>query len=319
MLESIDFPTPVIQLAVEPKTKADQEKLGMAIQKLAQEDPTFKVSTDPETGQTILSGMGELHLEIIVDRMMREFSVGANVGKPQVAYRETIRKHGRSTKYTHKKQTGGSGQYAHVKLRVEPLPPATDFEFENEITGGTIPKEYIKPIEEGVNEALEGGVLAGYPDVGREGDAVSTAAITKSTRRKWRSRSAGSICAQGSVPQGQAGAARAGHGVEVVVPEEYMGVGDRRPEFAARAHRRHGDCAAPRRSSRRWCRCRKCSATPPSCVRARRAAAASRCTSGSTKKCRSVIAEEIVSKVQGKVTQVRILIQEADTYGKRKI
>src|SRR5204863_2804342 len=125
---------PVIQLAVEPKTKADQEKMGVAIQKLAQEDPTFRVNTDPETGQTILSGMGELHLEIIVDRMMREFGVGANVGKPQVAYRETIRKHAEA-EGRHIKQTGGHGQYGHVKIRVEPLASGTGFEFENDITG----------------------------------------------------------------------------------------------------------------------------------------------------------------------------------------
>src|SRR5208282_4780012 len=133
LLESIDFPTPVIQLAIEPKTKADQEKLGMAIAKLAQEDPTLKVSTDPETGQTIIAGMGELHLEIIVDRMQREFNVGANVGKPQVAYRETIRNTAEYD-YTHKKQTGGSGQYARTKLRVEPF-PGGGFEFENEVRG----------------------------------------------------------------------------------------------------------------------------------------------------------------------------------------
>src|SRR6185369_14315930 len=152
VLESIIFPTPVIQLAVEPKTKADQEKLGAAIQKLAQEDPTFKVATDPETGQTILSGMGELHLEIIVDRMMREFGVAANVGKPQVAYRETIRQMAEFD-YTHKKQTGGSGQYARCKLRVEPN-PGKGYEFENEIKGGNIPKEFIPAIEKGVVEAL---------------------------------------------------------------------------------------------------------------------------------------------------------------------
>src|SRR6185312_6104778 len=140
ILERIDFPAPVIQLAVEPKTKADQEKLGMAIAKLAQEDPTLHVSTDPDTGQTILAGMGELHLEIIVDRMKREFNVGANVGKPQVAYRETIRNIAEAD-YTHKKQTGGSGQYARVKLRVEPLPPGSEFEFVNDIFGGSIPKE----------------------------------------------------------------------------------------------------------------------------------------------------------------------------------
>ena len=161
VLESIIFPTPVIQLAVEPKTKADQEKLGMAIQKLAQEDPTFRVNTDPETGQTILSGMGELHLEIIVDRMMREFGVGANVGKPQVAYRETIRKNA-DAEGRHVKQTGGHGQYGHVKIRVEPL-PGGGFEFVDEITGGRVPKEYIKPTEAGIREALEGGILAGFP------------------------------------------------------------------------------------------------------------------------------------------------------------
>src|SRR5438270_753585 len=162
VLESIDFPTPVIQLAVEPKTKADQEKLGLAIQKLAQEDPTFRVNTDPETGQTILSGMGELHLEIIVDRMMREFGVGANVGKPQVAYRETIRKSAEA-EGRHVKQSGGRGQYGVVKIKAEPLPTGGGFEFVNDIYGGTIPKEFIKPIEAGIREALEGGILAGFP------------------------------------------------------------------------------------------------------------------------------------------------------------
>ncbi len=161
LLESINFPAPVIQLAIEPKTKADQEKLGIAIHKLATEDPTLHVSTDPETGQTILAGMGELHLEIIVDRMQREFNVGANVGKPQVAYRETIRQQAEYD-YTHKKQTGGSGQYARVKLRVEPN-PEKDFEFANAVTGGNIPKEFIPAVEKGVAEALEGGILAGYP------------------------------------------------------------------------------------------------------------------------------------------------------------
>src|SRR5947209_2593104 len=161
LLESIDFPAPVIQLAVEPKTKADQEKLGVAINKLVSEDPTLQVATDPETGQTILSGMGELHLEIIVDRMQREFNVGANVGKPQVAYRETIRQPAEYD-YTHKKQTGGSGQYARVKLRVEP-DPEKDFKFANAVTGGNIPKEFIPAIEKGVVEALEGGILAGFP------------------------------------------------------------------------------------------------------------------------------------------------------------
>src|SRR5689334_4577888 len=158
-LETIEFAAPVISVAVEPKTKADQEKMGMALGKLAQEDPTFKVHTDPDTGQTIISGMGELHLEIIVDRMMREFNVGANVGQPQVAYRGSITKPA-DYKYRHAKQSGGRGQYGEVELQIEPLPPGTGFQFENKIFGGVVPKEYIKPIEAGIVEAMEGGVLA---------------------------------------------------------------------------------------------------------------------------------------------------------------
>jgi len=164
VLESIEFAVPVISVAVEPKTKADQEKMGMALSKLAQEDPTFKVHTDPDSGQTIISGMGELHLEIIVDRMMREYKVEANVGKPQVAYRETIRKKAEAEgKYI--RQTGGRGQYGHAKIRLEPNEPGKGYEFINEIIGGTVPKEYIKPIDQGMQEAMEGGVLAGYPMV----------------------------------------------------------------------------------------------------------------------------------------------------------
>jgi elongation factor G len=161
LLESIEFPAPVISVAVEPRTKGDQEKMGIALGKLAQEDPTFRVHTDTETGQTIISGMGELHLEIIVDRMMREFSVQANVGKPQVAYRETIRKAAQAEgKFI--RQTGGHGQYGHVKIRIEPVPPGGGFEFVNDIVGGVVPKEYIKPVEHGIKEAMEGGILAGY-------------------------------------------------------------------------------------------------------------------------------------------------------------
>jgi elongation factor G len=226
VLESIEFPTPVIQLAVEPKTKADQEKLGMAIQKLAQEDPTFRVATDPETGQTILSGMGELHLEIIVDRMMREFGVGANVGKPQVAYRETIRKHAEA-EGRHVKQSGGRGQYGVVKIKVEPLPAGTGFEFVNEIFGGSIPKEFIKPIEAGMREALEGGVLAGYPmsDLrailydGSYHDVDSSEMAFKI---------AGSLAIKEAARKAKAVLLEPIMAVEVVVPEEYMGdvIGD---------------------------------------------------------------------------------------------
>ena len=226
VLESILFPTPVIQLAVEPKTKADQEKMGIAIQKLAQEDPTFRVNTDPDTGQTILSGMGELHLEIIVDRMMREFGVGANVGKPQVAYRETIRKSAEA-EGRHVKQTGGHGQYGVVKLRLEPMPPGSGFEFVNDISGGAVPKEYIGPVEVGVKEALEGGILAGFPmsDVkvtlydGSYHDVDSSELSFKI---------AGSVGLKEAARKAKPVLLEPIMSVEVVVPEEYMGdvIGD---------------------------------------------------------------------------------------------
>ena len=162
-LESMDFPAPVIEQAIEPKTKSDQEKLGMAIQRLAEEDPTFRVHTDDETGQTIIAGMGELHLEILIDRMKREFRVGANIGKPQVAYRETLRRPVEKVEYTHKKQSGGSGQYGRVIINVEPQPAGSGYEFVNQITGGRIPREYIPAVDEGIQDAMQFGVLAGYP------------------------------------------------------------------------------------------------------------------------------------------------------------
>ncbi|HET6760397.1 MAG TPA: elongation factor G [Propionibacteriaceae bacterium] len=162
-LESMDFPAPVIEQAIEPKTKSDQEKLGMAIQRLAEEDPTFRVHTDDETGQTIIAGMGELHLEILIDRMKREFRVGANIGKPQVAYRETLRRPVQKVEYTHKKQSGGSGQYGKVIINVEPQSAGSGYEFVNEITGGRIPREYIPAVDEGIQDAMQFGVLAGYP------------------------------------------------------------------------------------------------------------------------------------------------------------
>ena len=226
VLESIEFPTPVIQLAVEPKTKADQEKLGMAIQKLAQEDPTFRVATDPETGQTILSGMGELHLEIIVDRMMREFGVGANVGKPQVAYRETVRK-AAEAEGRHVKQSGGRGQYGVVKIKLEPLPAGSGFEFVNEIFGGAVPKEYIKPIEMGMREALEGGVLAGYP----MSDLKATlydGSYHEVDSSEMAFKIAGSLAIKEAAKKAKPVLLEPIMAVEVVVPEEYMGdvIGD---------------------------------------------------------------------------------------------
>ncbi len=165
ILESMNFPAPVIHVAIEPKSKADQEKLGTAIQRLAEEDPTFQVRTDEETGQTIIAGMGELHLDVLVDRMRREFKVEANVGKPQVAYRETITKRVDKVEYTHKKQTGGSGQYARVIIAIEPSGGEVDggYEFENKVTGGRVPREYIPSVDAGCQEAMEYGVLAGYP------------------------------------------------------------------------------------------------------------------------------------------------------------
>ncbi|MDT4920804.1 MAG: elongation factor, partial [Pseudonocardiales bacterium] len=169
VLESMTFPAPVISVAIEPKTKVDQEKLGTAIQKLAEEDPTFQVQNDEETGQTVISGMGELHLEILVDRMRREFNVEANVGKPQVAYRETIRRIVEREDLTYKKQTGGSGQYAKVQIALEPLELTADgptYEFENKVTGGRIPKEFIPSVDAGAQEAMQYGILAGYPLVG---------------------------------------------------------------------------------------------------------------------------------------------------------
>ncbi|NVI86578.1 elongation factor G [Actinomadura sp. BRA 177] len=167
VLESMTFPAPVIHVAIEPKTKADQQKLGTAIQRLAEEDPSFTVRTDEDTGQTVISGMGELHLEILVDRMKREFKVDANVGKPQVAYRETISKKVEKVEYTHKKQTGGSGQFGRVIIDLEPLGGGSDgYEFENKVTGGRIPREYIPSVDAGCQEAAEFGVLAGYPMVG---------------------------------------------------------------------------------------------------------------------------------------------------------
>jgi len=166
ILESMDFPAPVISVAIEPKTKGDQEKLGIAIQRLSEEDPTFHVNTDEETGQTIIAGMGELHLEILVERMRREFKVEANVGKPQVAYRETLRKAVPRYDYTHKKQTGGSGQFAKIQISVEPLPTGAvegGYEFVNKVTGGRIPREYIPSVDQGAREGMTSGPLAGYP------------------------------------------------------------------------------------------------------------------------------------------------------------
>ncbi len=225
-LESIEFPNPVISVAVEPKTKSDQEKMSTALGKLAQEDPTFRVQTDAETGQTIISGMGELHLEIIIDRMQREFGVQANIGKPQVAYRETIRKTAEAEgKYI--RQTGGRGQYGHVKLRIEPGEPGSGFVFVNELFGGAIPREYVPAVEHGIEEAMEAGVLAGFPmkDVKV---SLYDGSYHEVDSSEMAFKIAGSIGFKEACRRAQPVLLEPVMKVEVVVPEEYMGdvIGD---------------------------------------------------------------------------------------------
>jgi len=220
-LESMDFPAPVIQVAIEPKTKQDQEKMAIALQKLAQEDPTFKVHTDPETSQTIIAGMGELHLEIIVDRMLREFKVDANVGKPQVAYRETIRKKVTSEgKFV--RQSGGRGQYGHVKITVEPNETGKGYEFINDIVGGVVPKEYIKPVDQGIQEALNSGVLAGYPVVDVK-ITLFDGSYHEVDSNEMAFKIAGSMAFKSGCEKASPVLLEPIMAVEVEVPEEYMG------------------------------------------------------------------------------------------------
>lgn len=227
ILEAMEFPEPVIAVAIEPKTKADQEKLSVALGKLAQEDPSFKVSYDEETGQTIIAGMGELHLDIIVDRLLREFNVGANVGKPQVAYRETIRQTAKAEgKFV--KQSGGRGQYGHVYITVEPLEPGgVGFEFINKIVGGTIPREYIKPVEKGVKEALENGILAGYPVVDVK-VTLYDGSYHEVDSSEMAFKVAGSMAVKNAFKNAKPILLEPVMGIEVVTPEDYMGdvIGD---------------------------------------------------------------------------------------------
>ena len=225
ILEKMEFPDPVISVAVEPKTKADQEKMGIALAKLAEEDPTFKVKTDEETGQTIISGMGELHLDIIVDRMRREFKVESTVGKPQVAYRETITA-GVEQEVKYAKQSGGKGQYGHVKLRIEPL-EGKDFEFVNEITGGAIPREYIPAVEKGCKEALENGVVAGYPLVGVK-VTLYDGSFHEVDSSEMAFKIAGSMAMKQGAEKRKPVILEPVFKVEVTTPEEYMGdiIGD---------------------------------------------------------------------------------------------
>jgi elongation factor G len=223
------FPEPVIHVAIEPKTKGDQEKLGTAIQRLAEEDPTFQVRTDEETGQTIIAGMGELHLDILVDRMRREFKVEANVGKPQVAYRETIRKAVEKYDYTHKKQTGGSGQYAKVQISIEPMDTAggTFYEFVNKVTGGRVPREYIPSVDHGIQDAMQYGVVAGYPLVGVKATLLDGAAHDVDSS-EMAFKIAGSMAFKEAARRADPALLEPIMAVEVRTPESYMGdvIGD---------------------------------------------------------------------------------------------
>jgi elongation factor G len=226
VLERMIFPEPVIEVAVEPKTKGDQEKMGLALNRLAQEDPSFRVASDPESGQTVIKGMGELHLEIIVDRMKREFKVEANVGAPQVAYRETITRTVEQD-YTHKKQTGGAGQFARVKIRFEPLPPGSGFEFENGVVGGAVPREYVPGVEKGLTAAKETGVIAGFPMIDFKATLID-GAYHDVDSNVLTFDIAARACYREGVPKAGPKLLEPIMRVEVVTPEDYMGdiIGD---------------------------------------------------------------------------------------------
>jgi len=227
VLESMDFPSPVLEQAIEPKTKSDQERLSLAIQKLAEEDPTFRVHTDEETGQTIIAGMGELHLDILIERMKREFRVEANVGKPQVAYRETLRKKVEKVEYTHKKQSGGSGQYAKVIIDLEPTAVGSGYEFVNAVTGGRIPREYIPAVDQGIQDAMQFGVLAGYPVEDIKVTLVD-GAYHDVDSSELAFRIAGSMVFKEAARKADPALLEPMMSVEVITPEDYLGtvIGD---------------------------------------------------------------------------------------------
>ena len=226
MLENIEFPEPVIAVAIEPKTKADQEKMGTALQRLGEEDPTFQVESDEETGQTLIHGMGELHLEVIVDRMLREFKVDANVGKPQVAYRETIRKDVKNVEARFVRQTGGRGQFGHVVINLEPA-PGEGFQFINKIKGASIPTEFIKPVEQGIEEALENGVKAGYPMVDVQVELIDGSSHDVDSS-EMAFKIAGSMAIQEGARKANPVLLEPVMSVEVVTPEDFLGdvIGD---------------------------------------------------------------------------------------------
>jgi elongation factor G len=226
-LESMTFPEPVISVAIEPRTKGDQDKLGNGLSRLAEEDPTFNVRSDEETGQTIIAGMGELHLEVIVDRLFREFKVEANVGRPQVAYRETIKKPVSKVDAKFKRQTGGSGMYGHVVIDLEPMPPGEGFEFVDAVKGGNVPREYIPAVEKGIREALEGGILAGYPLVDVRARLIDGSSHNVDSN-EMAFKIAGSMALQEAAKAAGVKLLEPIMELEVVTPEDYMGdvIGD---------------------------------------------------------------------------------------------
>jgi elongation factor G len=227
VLERLDFPEPVIHVAVEPKTKADQDKLSRALQTLSEEDPTFRVHGDEDTGQTIIGGMGELHLEVLVDRMLREFRVDANVGKPQVAYRETIRTAIEKVEHRYVRQTGGRGQYGHVVLNLEPTGPGGGYEFVDKITGGVIPKEYIPAVDAGIQDAMQSGVLAGFPTVDLRATLVY-GSYHDVDSSEMAFKIAASMCFKEACRRAHPVLLEPIMAVEVVTPEDYLGdvIGD---------------------------------------------------------------------------------------------
>jgi elongation factor G len=226
-LESMTFPAPVISVAIEPKTKGDQDKLGDALAKLAEEDPTFQVHSDDETGQTIIAGMGELHLEVIVDRLLREFKVDANVGRPQVAYRETVKRAVNKIDAKFKRQTGGSGMFGHVVINLEPLPPGSGFVFDDKVKGGNVPREYIPAVEKGMRDALEGGILAGYPLVDLKASLIDGSSHAVDSN-EMAFRIAGSMALKNAATAAGVKLLEPMMEIEVVTPEDYMGdvIGD---------------------------------------------------------------------------------------------
>jgi elongation factor G len=243
-LESMSFPDPVISVAIEPKTKADQDKLGEALARLAEEDPTFQVSSDEETGQTIIAGMGELHLEIIVDRLLREFKIGANVGRPQVAYRETIKRAVNKIDVRFKRQTGGSGMFAHVVVNLEPLAPGSGFEFVDAVKGGNVPREYIGAVEKGMRQALDSGILAGYPLVDLKASLIDGSAHAVDSN-EMAFRIVGSMALKDAAKAAGMKLLEPVMELEIVTPEDYLGdvIGDlssRRGKVESMDQRGHG-------------------------------------------------------------------------------